>query len=70
MQKKDGIKEEQVVKLLLYYLKVVHIGKKVLKPYKFSLSYLDAPMERIAGLDIPMPYAQDLEVKYKITIKL
>lgn len=26
-----------------------------------SFAYLDAPVERIAGADIPMPYAANLE---------
>jgi len=26
-----------------------------------AFNYLDAPMERVTGADVPMPYAQDLE---------
>jgi len=26
-----------------------------------AFDYLDAPMERVAGLDIPLPYAPNLE---------
>jgi pyruvate dehydrogenase E1 component beta subunit len=26
-----------------------------------AFKYLDAPMERVCGADIPMPYATDLE---------
>ena len=27
-----------------------------------AFNYLDAPMERITGADVPMPYAKELEV--------
>ena len=27
-----------------------------------AFDYLDAPVERVTGADVPMPYAQNLEV--------
>jgi pyruvate dehydrogenase E1 component beta subunit len=35
------------------------IGAAVMESYAFD--YLDAPMERVAGADVPMPYANNLE---------
>jgi len=35
------------------------IGTSIMESYAFD--YLDAPMERIAGADVPMPYANNLE---------
>jgi pyruvate dehydrogenase E1 component beta subunit len=32
---------------------------QVMESYAFD--YLDAPMERVAGADVPMPYANNLE---------
>ena len=26
-----------------------------------AFDYLDAPMERVAGVDVPMPYSQSIE---------
>ena len=35
------------------------IGTSVMESYAFD--YLDAPMERVSGADVPMPYANNLE---------
>jgi pyruvate dehydrogenase E1 component beta subunit len=35
------------------------IGASIMESYAFD--YLDAPMERVAGADVPMPYANNLE---------
>ena len=29
---------------------------------KYAFDYLDAPIERVTGIDIPLPYAENLEV--------
>ena len=36
-----------------------HMYMQVMESYAFD--YLDAPMERVAGADVPMPYANNLE---------
>ena len=35
------------------------VGASIMESYAFD--YLDAPMERVAGADVPMPYANNLE---------
>jgi pyruvate dehydrogenase E1 component beta subunit len=35
------------------------IAAKIMESDAFD--YLDAPMERVCGADVPMPYAQNLE---------